>query len=163
MPRTLGFLIALVLTVSVGAQQRTEAEQKAIDALLKFGCKLAYVQDRPEMAVIRASFEVSAAAPQERKATDAELKHIGQLKALQELYLGNTRVTDAGLKELKDLQELNRIHLEGTAITDAGLKELKGLRKLKHLQLSKTQVTDAGVEDLKKALPTITIVRSSIW
>ena len=139
MPRTLGFLIALVLTVSVAAQQRTEAEQKAIDALLKFGCKLAYVQDRPEMAVIRASFEVSAAAPQERKATDAELKHIGQLKALQELYLGNTRVTDAGLKELK------------------------GLRKLKHLQLSKTQVTDAGVEDLKKALPTITIVRSSIW
>ena len=80
--------------------------------------------------------------------TDAGLKELADLKSLQSLALGGSRVTDAGLKELAGLKGLRTLYLDRTRITDAGLKDLARLESLRSLCLSDTQVTDAGLKDL---------------
>ena len=57
------------------------------------------------------------------------LGHVGDLSALDDLFLMNTSVTDAGLT-----------HLKGS--------------NLRELALIDTQVTQEGVEKLQQALPT---------
>ena len=72
-----------------------------------------------------------------------------EMKQLDMLWLGSTRVTDAGLEHLKGLTQLDVLHLDGTQVTDAGLEHLKGLNQLHRLDLDCAQVTDAGLEHLK--------------
>jgi hypothetical protein len=90
--------------------------------------------------------------------TDAGLKHLAGLTALQELILWTAGVTDAGLKELKGLKDLRVLALRGPQVTDAGLVHLKGLKKLERLTLSGTRVTDAGVKAIKEAIPGLKVV-----
>jgi hypothetical protein len=78
---------------------------------------------------------------------------LAELKNLQKLGLGGTKVTDAGLKELVGLKSLQTLDLRFTKVTDAGLKELAGLKSLQRLGLHSTKVTDAGLKELRKALP----------
>jgi hypothetical protein len=115
-------------------------------------CKYWYVvPQRPvDMARVRQEVEAQGIPGLELfPATDAGLKHLEGLTALQRLNLMDTHVTDAGLEHLKGLTALQRLDLAYTRVADAGLEHLKGLTALQHLGLSHTQVTDAGLEHLK--------------
>jgi hypothetical protein len=82
------------------------------------------------------------------KCTDADIKTLAELKALESLTLYRTAVTDAGLKELAAIKTLTSLDLGATKITDVGLKELAGLPALEHITLNGTQITGAGLKDL---------------
>lgn len=84
------------------------------------------------------------------KSTDADLKELSRVSALQSLLLGDTQVTDTGLKELTRLSGLQTLVLNGTHVTDAGLKELSRLSVLQDLSLNDTHVTDAGLRELSR-------------
>lgn len=113
--------------------------------------------------------------PAYRRSTDEEVRHMAELKALQELRgldLGSSRISREGLRHLSKfphlqalsfhgaalqddwldeivrLKGLREINLSGTAITDAGTRRLGELVELRSLRLSDTQITDAGVETL---------------
>ena len=58
--------------------------------------------------------------------TDEGLKHLGEVKNLQQLFLDNTKVTDEGLKHLQKLR-LVVVSVKGTKVTEAGAKSLKGV------------------------------------
>ncbi|MBC8001512.1 MAG: serine hydrolase, partial [Opitutaceae bacterium] len=81
--------------------------------------------------------------------SDAGIEHLGGLKHLTTLTLGDTRITNAGLKALTQLEQLQLIGLHGTLVNDAGLKHLKAFPHLKSLFLSKSDVTDEGMKTVK--------------
>lgn len=86
--------------------------------------------------------------------TDTGLKNLAGMKRLRELHLGGClQVTDAGLKHLRDLEALEYLSVSSTHVTDAGLEYLPELTKLQFLNLVSTKVTDAGVKKLQQALP----------
>lgn len=105
---------------------------------------------------------------------DAACLPLGQLKALEEVVLVQTKITDAGLKALAALPALDAINLTGTpltgsafasegwaklreinaaqtAFTDAGLDAAAGLPGLEVLTLDATRVSDAGLKHLGRA------------
>jgi len=82
------------------------------------------------------------------RVSDAGLRYVGELHALQSLFLENTAVGDAGLAHLAGLEDLEVLHLGGTRITDDGLRHLGGLVKLRWIQLNDTGVTDSGLKHL---------------
>src|SRR5262249_54117711 len=49
--------------------------------------------------------------------------------------LGGTKITDADLKGLKELKALQTLVLRRTEVTDTGMKELKELKSLQTLNL----------------------------
>lgn len=59
-----------------------------------------------------------------RRLTDAALVHLGGLKKLRTLRLGETSVSDAGVKRLKAMPGLRNLTLDRTRITEEGLEEL---------------------------------------
>src|SRR5215212_2610744 len=75
--------------------------------------------------------------------TDAELKELAHLPALQSLSLWANKVTDAGMKDLAALGSLHTLELGRTKVTDAGLKELAAAKSLRELRLGYTAVTDS--------------------
>jgi Leucine-rich repeat (LRR) protein len=83
--------------------------------------------------------------------TDAGVKTIGELEALQTLRIYNTKLTDAGLEPLARLQNLTALSLEGVRGVDGpGLKHLAGLKKLTSLELRNTGVSAAAVDALSE-------------
>ncbi|MEX2264322.1 MAG: hypothetical protein WD696_20375 [Bryobacteraceae bacterium] len=80
---------------------------------------------------------------------DRDLAHLANMKSLQELNLGRTRVTDAGLKSLGGLRALKVLLLDETALTDRGLEHLPSFPALEKLDLAHTRITDAGLKSLK--------------
>ncbi|MCI0743284.1 MAG: hypothetical protein L0Y72_30015 [Gemmataceae bacterium] len=109
------------------------------------------------------------------RVTDAGLKHLGGLKALEELrlncnivgtglkdlaglpklraleFLCSAELTDQGFANVNGLAKLQRLRLiAAPKITDAAMKDLSGLASLQELALSYTAVTDAGLDHLKK-------------
>ena len=80
---------------------------------------------------------------------DGDLVNLEGLTALECLYLNGARVTDAGLAHLKGLAALQKLHLGGMKVTNAGFVNLKGLTALKELSINDTKVTDAGLVNLK--------------
>jgi hypothetical protein len=68
-------------------------------------------------------------------------------------------ITDAGLKSLAELLALESLNLVGARIGDAGLSRLESLKKLNHLQLSNTAVTEQGIATLKRQLPGCKVAR----
>lgn len=82
------------------------------------------------------------------KVTDDGLAQVGRETGLQHLDLGRTKVTDRGLKHLRGFHELRRLMLSRTAVTDAGLDHIVPLNSLEALNLSGTKVTDAGIVKL---------------
>jgi hypothetical protein len=93
---------------------------------------------------------------QGNRCTDLGLAHVGQMRQLKTLWLGdaaahNPNITDAGLIHLATLPKLEELYLDNTAITNAGLVHLQGATALKTLSLRDTLVSDASA--LQKALP----------
>ena len=76
---------------------------------------------------------------------DTALDHLGKLKQLEWLDLGDTAVTDDGLAKLRYLQNLTMLDLSGTRISNEGLVHLRGLSHLIDLRLSATRIDDAGL------------------
>jgi WD40 repeat protein/Leucine-rich repeat (LRR) protein len=81
--------------------------------------------------------------------SDAGLVHLAGLRALQHLDLHGTNIGDAGLVHLSGLTDLRRLYLGNTAIKGPGLSDLKGLLRLRELSLGETEVGDAHVESLR--------------
>ena len=75
-----------------------------------------------------------------------QLKHLGGVKGLRMLAIGNTDVTDIGIRELAGLKELTSLTLQCTAVTDAGLKELTPLQTLLQLDLCNTGRSEMGLQ-----------------
>lgn len=67
--------------------------------------------------------------------------------------LENTAVTDAGLKHLCQLRVLDNIDLANTAITDAGLDIISCIKTLECLCVENTKVTSEGVRRFETAVP----------
>ena len=90
------------------------------------------------------------------KASDADLAHLKDLRALQTLDLFHTEVTNAGLAHLRELKGLQRLRLHETGVGDAGLAHLKDLKVLEYLSLGWTLVRNAGLAHFRelKALQT---------
>lgn len=63
------------------------------------------------------------------------LLHLGQLKELKELKVGNYYVTDKGLSHLLGITGLTHLILSACRITDDGLAQLSGLKNLTFLEL----------------------------
>jgi hypothetical protein len=146
MMRQIALLLSLAVCLAGCGKKQAEQEEKAVNAILKLGGKVARDESLPGRPVVVVYFY-----PSQPQMTDAGLKELKELKGLQRLYLGGTQITDAGLKELKELKGLQGLWLDDThQITDAGLKELKGLDGLRSLGLASTQITDAGLKHLKE-------------
>jgi hypothetical protein len=80
--------------------------------------------------------------------TDAGLRPLGDLPALQILLLNDTNITGDGLRNLRGLKHIHHIGLDDTPMTDAGLKHLGEIGNLQTLWLKRTKVTDAGLQHL---------------
>jgi formylglycine-generating enzyme required for sulfatase activity len=107
--------------------------------------------------------------------TDAGLEALGDLPALQQIYLGSLKVTPGGLRTLLRYQglttlgmssvdraqlevialisNLSELRVSGSPIGDADLPVLATLEHLTSLNVEQTQVTQAGVDALCKLLP----------
>ena len=81
--------------------------------------------------------------------TNLGLVHVANLKDLEYLYLGYSRVSGEGLPRL-DLPKLRLLSLRGLAIKDSDLKILPELPQLQELVLNDTLVTDDGLAHLGK-------------
>jgi hypothetical protein len=91
--------------------------------------------------------------------TDSGLAHLRRSTTLKSLFLAGTRTSDTGLAHLKGLTRLEVISLMDTAVTDRGLAHLTGLRALGQIHASDGQFTDSGVREVRKSLPTLGISR----
>ncbi|MSQ93292.1 MAG: hypothetical protein EXR98_01910 [Gemmataceae bacterium] len=83
------------------------------------------------------------------KLTDAGIKELAQLPALEQLFLCGGSVTDAGIKALTDAKRLRVLGLQSVPITDAGMKHMAELKQLRSLYLNMSAVTGAQLDSLK--------------
>jgi hypothetical protein len=80
--------------------------------------------------------------------TDAGMIYLKDLRELEVLDLGMTRVTGEGLPHLAGLTHLRQLFFWGNNIDDASLSHLRGMSQLQELDLGGAQATDAGLENL---------------
>jgi Leucine-rich repeat (LRR) protein len=99
----------------------------------------------------------------ESNITDAGLKGVTGMSALENLRLWNTKITDMGGRELRQVRTLRTLDLSFTQVTDEGLKDLAALEQLEELKLQGSRVSDGGVAELKplKDLRCLTLGSSS--
>jgi hypothetical protein len=94
-----------------------------------------------------------------RKATDASLDGLCELRLLWGLDLSDTEITDAGLARVAELRQLSLLLLQRTGVRDAGLRHLEALGELEELDRRRCpNVTPEGVGRLRKALPGCEII-----
>ena len=79
--------------------------------------------------------ETSLTWAQLRDRADALSAKLAGLEALEELYLGQTRLGDAGVGHLSRLPRLAALYLGGCNVTDEGLEDLARLTNLEALGL----------------------------
>jgi Leucine-rich repeat (LRR) protein len=81
--------------------------------------------------------------------TDKEAAAIGTIRALNELFLGESKLNDVSFVGLKKLVNLKKLDVMDAAITDKSAPVLLSMKKLEELNLSGTKFGDPGVEQLK--------------
>ena len=113
-------------------------DEKAVAKLNQLGAKLKHGRDGKVKSV---SFEGTPV-------TDADLVHLRNLAALEELDLSGTRITNAGLVHLETLTGLEDLDLSGTQVTNAAVKHLNKLTTLRRLDLEGTQVNGDAWREL---------------
>ncbi|MGV3723859.1 MAG: hypothetical protein ACO1SX_23425 [Actinomycetota bacterium] len=90
---------------------------------------------------------------------DAALAHLGKIRTLTHLELGDAQITGEGLAHLSELENLTHLNVAfARKVGDAGIPHLGRLRKLELLVLSGTQITDAGLASLSE-LPRLAEIR----
>ncbi len=89
--------------------------------------------------------------------TDDALYHIGQMTALSELYLQQTKIKGEGLVHLSNLPHLKVLDLSKTNITDGQLLHVLHLPALEELYLNGTNISPAVVEALQQNQPDLNI------
>jgi hypothetical protein len=85
---------------------------------------------------------------------DGTLEYLKGMDRLRALDLNDTRVTDAGLRTLAELPALQELRLARTKITDEGFKKYLGSKQsLRKLDLTGTEVKGKTKRDWKKLDP----------
>ncbi|XP_073130659.1 uncharacterized protein [Henckelia pumila] len=84
------------------------------------------------------------------KITDAGIKHLLSIPALEKLSISETGVTADGVALLASLTNLLVLDLGGLPVTDSALGSLQVLTKLEHLDLWGSEVSNGGVLHLKQ-------------
>jgi internalin A len=77
--------------------------------------------------------------------TDADLAHLRNLTALQELQLPSgpgSQITDAGLVNLEGMTDMRYLGISRQALTSAGLAHVRGMTQLAHLWAPGTRIED---------------------
>lgn len=77
-----------------------------------------------------------------------DLKALAPLTRLRSLVLCGSKVSDEGLAGLAELSSLETLELSCGGLTDAGLKHLIGLKRLRRLSLSGSDVGGIDMEKL---------------
>ena len=78
--------------------------------------------------------------------TDFNLDSIAELKQLEVLDLGETRITDPGLPKLLQLESLRSLDLSRTAVTARGMAALAALPNLRRLRLWQAErINDSAI------------------
>jgi hypothetical protein len=133
-------------------------QAQIIRSLRDRGAKISVDDKTPDSPVVSLDFSCAKCAP-----TDADIRDISRLAELRKLALSLDAgtITDAGLKHLENLKYLQDLTLSGPKVTDNTLKCLKGLSHLRRLSLRNTEVTDAGFEQLTTLAPQIQELR--LW
>jgi len=87
---------------------------------------------------------------QRTQATDEGLKYVGEMTALEELYIWDaTSITDPGVAHLAGLKNLKKIHVDSSKMTDEGLVLLSSLPRIEELSLQSSHFSDQGFLRLK--------------
>jgi hypothetical protein len=84
-----------------------------------------------------------------RRASDAELVHVGKLRRVERLDLYGSPITASGLGHLQPLTHLQTLLLVRTKVGDAGLARLAALKNLRVLSLEGTELSDDGLAHLR--------------
>jgi hypothetical protein len=90
--------------------------------------------------------------------TDKEAAAIGSIRALNVLFLGESKLTDTSFVGLKKLVNLKVLDVMDAPITDKSAAVLVSMKKLEELNLSGTKIGDPGVEQLQ-ALTKLKLLR----
>lgn len=91
------------------------------------------------------------------KITDAGVRHLLSLPALEKLWISETGVTADGVAVLSSLSNLLLLDLGNLPVTDSALKSLQGLTKLQHLDLWGSEVSnESGI--LFKVFPNLSFL-----
>lgn len=90
---------------------------------------------------------------------DAALVHLGKIRTLTHLELGDAQITGEGLARLTKLENLTHLNVAfARQLGDAGIPHLSRMRRLEFLVISGTQITDAGLAELAE-LPRLSEIR----
>jgi hypothetical protein len=89
--------------------------------------------------------------------TDDALYHMGQMNALQELYLQQTPIEGAGLIHLSPLKNLRLLDLSKTNINDGQLLHILQLPALETLYLYETGASKEVVEAIQRNKPDLNV------
>jgi hypothetical protein len=144
-------LLVVLAGVPAWAQQRSPAEQQAIDTIQRLGGKVECSAGRPG-AVVVVHLGATGIA-------DAGLAPLTVLGEVRTLILSYNPITDAGLTHVARFRQVQHLHLGHTRITDAGLPALRGLTNLRKLWLTNTAVTEQGVAAFRQAMPQVEVYR----
>ncbi|KAL6533587.1 hypothetical protein OROHE_013420 [Orobanche hederae] len=83
------------------------------------------------------------------KITDAGIRHLLSVPALEKICISETSVTAEGVMMLASLSNLFVVDLGGLPVTDSALSSLQALKKLQHLDLWGSEVSNEGALLLK--------------
>lgn len=95
--------------------------------------------------------------------TDKALEHVGEMKELKSLFLGDTNITDTGLRKLEK-SGLVMLNLRATRISDAGMLSVSKIISLRQLHVNMCNISDVGVRNLRSLdrIETLNISETSI-
>ncbi len=94
----------------------------------------------------------------ETDADDEDMRIVGRLKNLRELYLIGTQLTNDGTTQLIGLSKLETLDVYNTSIGDVGVTNLCNLTSLVRLALGRTKISDAAITSLS-SLPNLQELR----
>lgn len=96
-----------------------------------------------------------------RGVSDAGMKHLANLTAMEGLDIGGSEVTDAGLAHLAVMRKLKHLNISGK-FTDAGLRRLEGISSLRSLCIEPAgQVSREGIQRLQARLPELQVTEGA--
>lgn len=136
-------LLAWLVSISATPVYADEAEDRAVDFLVKQGGSVGRDEKLPDKPVV--SVWVSG------KLRDGGVSALAKLKSLVSVHLYNTNVTDSGLKEIALLKNLTSFGIVSKdKVSDAGIKEIAKLQNLTSLTIGTKKMTDVGFKEIPK-------------